>query len=102
MALCGLRNEYVYILYVGKETQGVSCIEEYPKQTRSVTANVWEEYIIAGFRRPNDVVLIHMRLQLNIGPPSVVTSELWHTEEDEVADTKWQWRTWCPLVARMF
>ena len=40
MALCGLRNEYVYILYVGKETQGVSCIEEYPKQTRSVTANV--------------------------------------------------------------
>jgi len=78
----------VYILYVWKETQGISCIEKYPKETRSVTANVWEEYIIAGFRRPNDVVLIHMRLQLNTGPPSVVTSELWYTEEDEVADTE--------------
>jgi hypothetical protein len=88
MALCILSSEYVYILYVWKETQGVSCIEEYPKETRSVTANVWEEYIIVGFRRPNDVVLIHLRLQLNTGPPSVVTSELWHTEEDEVADTE--------------
>jgi len=88
MALCGLRSEYVYILYVWKETQGVSCIEEYPKETRSVTADVWEEYIIVGFRRPNDVLLIHMRLQRNTGPPSVVTSELWHTEEVEVADTE--------------
>lgn len=29
-----------------------------------------------------------MRLQLNTGPPSVVTSELRYTEEDEVADAE--------------
>jgi hypothetical protein len=47
---------------------------------RNEMRNMGGEYVIAGFRRPNDVLLIHVRLQLHTSFPSVVTSELQHTE----------------------
>lgn len=42
-------------------------------ETRSVTANVWEEYVIVCFRRADDV-LIRMYLHFHTG-----FSELWYT-----------------------
>jgi hypothetical protein len=34
------------------------------------------------------VLLVHTRLQLNTGSPSVIACELWHTEESEFVATE--------------
>jgi hypothetical protein len=55
---------------------------------RNETRYMRGEYVITGFRRRNDALLIHVRLQLHTSFPSVVASELQHTEWDGVVTSE--------------